>query len=348
MPHSFKLSRRIARFRAPLCIALGLALVGCDSNDSLNGDSSTDPGAVGPGGTIEEQTPLIENDDEPFIEEPTAADAASDAEAVNEAPLAAIAFAGGIPIGPSATPITDFGARYNGSLLVIWPGELMSKLSAIKARGGKIVLSMVGSDIYYKDGSGHFSFDKWKARVDRYKGTDFSSYVNDGTILGHFLLDEPQDPTNWNGRPLSQSQVEAMAQYSKQRWPNMPTIIRAEPGWLDNYSGSYRYLDAGWAQYTARRGDPSNFLNQEVARAKSKGLALIVGLNLIHGGEGGRAMTASQVKSWGSEMLSNTYSCAFISWKYQSTYLSSASMKDAMNALRNKAENRSFRSCRGS
>ena len=36
MSHSFKLSRRIARFRAPLRAAMVLTLLGCDSTDSLN------------------------------------------------------------------------------------------------------------------------------------------------------------------------------------------------------------------------------------------------------------------------------------------------------------------------
>jgi hypothetical protein len=57
-------------------------------------------------------------------------------------------------------------------------------------------------------------------------------------------------------------------------------------------------------------------------------------------------MSASQVRDWGSALLSNSYPCAFISWKYDSRYLTS-SVKDAMNDLRNKAESRSSKSCRG-
>jgi hypothetical protein len=348
MPYSFKLSRRIARFRALLCVALGLALVGCDHTDSLNGESSSDPTGIGPGTTIDEETPGVEEtpvveSDDPFSEEQSPEDAAT----LSQPPTAALAFQGGIPFGLFAQPLSWFGDRYNGALLIIMPYELRSELAYIKSRGGKVIISLTGSNVFFKDGSGHFSFTKWKARMDRYKGVDFNSYINDGTIIGHFLLDEPQDPTNWNGRPLTQSQVEAMAQYSKARWPNMRTIIRAEPGWLDNWSGNYRYLDAAWAQYAARRGDASAYLNQNVSAAKAKGLALIVGLNVIHGGVGGRTMTASQVRSFGSEMLSSTYPCAFISWEYRSI-LGTSAMRDAFSVLRNKAENRSLKSCRGS
>jgi hypothetical protein len=318
MTYTFKLARRIARFRAPLIAAAALTLSGCNASDTLNPDNSSPPEAVAPGST---------ND------------------GTGSTPVAAATFAGGIPVGLFAQPLSLYGPRYNGALLIIMPYELRSELSYIKSQGGKVILSLTGSNVFFKDGSGHFSFTKWKARMDRYKDVDFSSYISDGTIVGHFLLDEPQDPTNWNGQPLTQAQVEAMAQYSKARWPNMATIIRAEPGWLDNWTGSYRYLDVAWAQYAARRGDPSAYLNQNVSAAKAKGLALIVGLNLIHGGVGAEAMTASQVKSWGTAMLSSTYPCAFISWEYRSSYLSRSGMSDAMDALRRLAQNRSTRSC---
>ena len=40
-------------------------------------------------------------------------------------------------------------------------------------------------------------------------------------------------------------------------------------------------------------------------------------------------MTASQVKAWGSALLSNSYPCAFISWKYNTDYLSGTGIKSA-------------------
>ena len=66
---------------------------------------------------------------------------------------------------------------------------------------------------------------------------------------------------------------------------------------------------------------------------------------MLRGGPNKSKMSPSQVKSWGSALLSSTYPCAFINWKYES-YLTTSSMKDAMNVLRNKAESRSSRTCR--
>jgi hypothetical protein len=259
-------------------------------------------------------------------------------------PEFATAFAGGIPFGTSALPTSWFGSRYNGALRNIWPGSLVSELAAIKARGGKVVLMFAGNEKYYKDGNGHFSLTKWKDRIDRFRSVNFNSYVNDGTVIGHYLIDEPNDPSNWNGQPVSASTVDEMGRYSKQLWPNMPTIVRTEPAF---FNFSPRYIDAAWAQYLSRRGNVSNYIRDQVSDAQHRGLQLVVGMNVIKGGTpNGTQMSASEVKEWGATLLSSSYPCAFISWQYSSSYLNNSSIEDAMSYLRNKAENRSSRSCR--
>ncbi len=264
-----------------------------------------------------------------------------------EASLASSGWSGGIPFGTFRQPTSEFGARFNGAMRNIYPQFLRSELAQIKARGGKVALMMVGPERYYKDASGRFSLSKWKDRMDRFKGVDIDSYINDGTVIGHYLIDEPQDPANWNGQPVPPAVLEDMAQYSKQRWPNMPTIVRTWPDYLSKYSGNYRYLDAAWAQYAAKRfPDTREFIQTNVAKAKAKGLALIVGLNLIDGSPTKGQMSASQVKQYGETLMSDSYPCAFISWQYRESYMTS-SVKDAMSTLRNRAESRPSKNCRG-
>jgi hypothetical protein len=311
MTYTFKLSRRIARLRAPLFTALLIALTGCDNARSF------DPDVAGPGSPIDNSIPSS-------------------------------SFAGGIPFGTFALPSTALGDRFSGAQRNIYPQYLLGELADIKARGGKVALKLSYGDRYVKDDDGNFSLSKWKNRVDQFKGVNFSSYIEDGTIIGHYLIDEPQDKANWNGRPIPQSTLEEMARYSKDRWPKMVTIVRTWPDYLDDWSGSYRYLDAAWAQYAANRWPNADaFLRENVSKAKNRGLALIVGLNVLDGSPTKGKMSASQVKSYGSALLGDSYPCAFISWKYRDEYLSS-SVKDAMRYLRGKAENRSFKSCRGS
>jgi hypothetical protein len=261
-------------------------------------------------------------------------------------PVEAVGFAGGIPIGTFNLPNTSFGDRYNGAHRNIAPADLLSSLAAIQARGGKVVLVLSGGQSNYKDAEGHFSLSLWQGRVDRYKGVNFSAYIDDGTVIGHYMVDEPNDPANWNGQPISGATLEAMAQYSKQLWPDLPTVVRVEPSYLARFGIAYRYLDAAWAQYVHRKGAVGDFIGRNVSDAQSLGLGLVVGLNILDGGSNGAQMTAAEVRDWGAALLDTSYPCAFISWKYDAAYLSADEMATAMDGLRSQAQNRSSRSCR--
>jgi hypothetical protein len=305
----------MARLRAPVLAALILGFIGCDSTESFDPSSTLTPDA----GDVMVMP-------------------------VGEPAVASASFAGGIPIGMAGQPATAFGSRFNGGKLTIGPKQLLDQLSSIRSRGGRAVVMFAGNPRNYVDGNGHFSLTKWKARVDLFKGINFSSYISDGTIVGHYLLDEPNDARNWGGQPVSASTVEQLAQYSKQLWSGLPTIVRVEPAYL---SSSHRYLDAAWAQYLFRRGNVNEYIKRNVADAQKRGLGLIVGLNVLKGGNpNGSKMSASEVESWGSALLSSSYPCAFIMWQQNSDYLSSAGIGSAMDALRRTAENRSTKSCR--
>jgi len=322
MTHSFKLSRRMARLRLPMVTALVVAFTACDNMNSP--DASIPPGSQGL----------------------SIADSTADTLAVADGLSLSSSFTGGIPMGLFAMPTTWFGTRYNGALRTIGPYDLKRELAAIKSRGGRIVLMMAGSESNYKDGSGHFSLTKWKQRIDRFRGINFSSYISDGTIIAHYLIDEPQDPSNWHGQPIAPSTVDEMGRYSKQLWPGLATVVRTAPKY---FPSNPHYVDAAWAQYLARFGDVNSYIRQSVADAQRRGLALIVGLNIRHGGmPNGTPMSSSEVVKYGSALLGNSYPCAFISWQYMSAYLSTSAMKDAMDQLRRKAQSRGARACRGS
>lgn len=307
-----------------MLLAALLSAVACNSTDSLDPESSTLP------------TPL----------DGDALDDGQDLAAVDDPSLASVSFAGGIPIGLFHLPNGEYGSRYNGALRTISPYYLLRDLAAIKARGGKVVLNLSGSQKYFKDADGHFSFTKWKGRIDRYRSVNFTSYINDGTIVGHYMIDEPYDKANFAGRAVGGSTLEAMAKYSKSIWPGMATIVRAEP-YLIKWTGTYRYLDAAWAQYLYRKGNVSDYLAKNLTHAKNMGLGLVVGLNIRDGGVGNNTMTASQVQSWGSTLLGSSYVCAFLSWRYGDSYITTSSMRSAMDVLRRKAQSRSTKTCKG-
>lgn len=313
MTYTLKFAPWTARLRAPFFAALFLLLASCNGTDAFTPGDNADPETDGLG---------------------------SEPETILDEPSFTTSFAGGIPMGLFALPTTLIGSRYNGALRNIYPRYLVSELRAIRDRGGKVIINLAGAPSRYKDRYGRFSLSMWKTSVDRFKGIDLSSFIRDGTIIAHFLLDEPYSAKRW-GYEIPYSTLEAMAKYSKARYPTLATTVRSRPDQL----GKHYYLDAAWSQYHSRFGDPYKYIAHDVAVAKNKGMALIVGMNVING-NGGRNMTASQLKSIGGALLSSSYTCAFVSWKYDSYYLSKSGIKEAMSYLRNKAQSRSSKSCR--
>ncbi len=233
------------------------------------------------------------------------------------------------------------GSKRGGGLT---PTNIIPLLNDARARGGRLILKLcLGRDSYVKNADGTFSLTKWKELVGRFRGVNLTPYINDGTIVGHFLIDEPHRTAKWGGKIIPQATVEAMAQYSKQLWPTMTTFVHTKTDWLANTPVTYRYLDAGWAQYAVGKGEINTWVASEIALAKRKGLGLVLGMNVIAGSNanggikgyypGYYAMSATQLKSWGTVLLKQSYGCAFFMWQYNSAYYGRSDIKAAMAAL---------------
>jgi hypothetical protein len=265
----------------------------------------------------------------------------------------------GIPFGVMNMRANAMTSLYKASQLGIEPPYLLDELRTAKGKGGRFVLKMAGkTDEAIQNADGTFSLTKWKALVDRYRQINFSSYITDGTLIGHFLIDEPENANKWGGKPLTQATVEAMAQYSKSIWRDLPTIARTPPSWLARSTMTYTYLDAGWTQYVVWRGDALSWIRAETAAAQTKGLGLIAGLNVLDGGNGSSkirgwlsyrwSMTATEIRTYGAAMLSSSLSCAFMSWTYLyqgATYFARSDINSAMVDLSNKARAHAPSSC---
>jgi hypothetical protein len=236
------------------------------------------------------------------------------------------------------------------------PTNVLPLLATAQAKGARVILKMsMGRDSYIKNPDGTFSLSKWKSLVDRFKNVNLTQYINDGTLLGHFLIDEPHRTVRWGGKIISQATIEEMAKYSKLLWPNMATFARVVPSWLATAPVTYTHLDAGWLQYAAGKGDAAKMVAAEVAAAKTKRLGLMVGLNVLAGGNGsskfkewssGWAMSAAELKSYGTTLLNQSYVCGFYNWMWDDSYYARADIKSAMAALSSQARVHARTSCR--
>jgi hypothetical protein len=117
----------------------------------------------------------------------------------------------------------------------------------------------------------------------------------------------------------------------------------------------WKYLNTAWSQYSARKGDVNAWIQTQVSYAKQEGLGLVVGLNWLDGGtsasgipgtrSGSYAMSASQLKTFGSALATNPYACAMYGWKYSSSYFGRSDIKAAVEAVAALARNRAWISC---
>ena len=237
------------------------------------------------------------------------------------------------------------------------PKSIISDLSGARSRGGRVVVKLSkGLDKYVKNADGTFSLAKWKSLVGRYRDVNLGPYISDGTIIGHYLIDEPHRAARWGGRAIPHKTLEEMARYSKQLWPQMTTIVRVAPSWLAKASFNWKYLDAGWTQYRATHGDAAKWVASEAAAAEKEGLGLIVGLNVIHGGDGSSGirgytkskwtMSPSEIRKYGYAMLGSKRACAFVQWTYDSDFYSRSTIRSAMADVSARAREHAKTSCR--
>ena len=103
------------------------------------------------------------------------------------------------------------------------------------------------------------------------------------------------------------------------------------------------------------KGDPLKFITTQIAAAKSKGLGVVAGLNLLNGGNGSSGlrgsgsqwqMSANEVRSYGTTLLNQSYLCGFVMWEYNATYYGRSDITSAMTDISAKARGHSKTSCR--
>lgn len=236
------------------------------------------------------------------------------------------------------------------------PNSIRRDLEIARKNGARVFLQLAGRKKNYQNGNGSFSLTKFKALLAKYKGLNLDSYIADGTLAGHMLIDEPSDKSNWNGKPMSYADVEAAAKASKALWPRMPTLVRAVPTWLQGAKFRWTHLDGAWGQYSARKGEVNRYVAAETRAAKAEGLKMVWGLNVLDGGNGSSRkrgtgagkynMSASELQKYGKALLGASNTCGFLMWMYSSSYVKNSSVMTAMKSLSKLAKSRPVQACK--
>jgi hypothetical protein len=261
----------------------------------------------------------------------------------------------GIPFGLFGMKGRNLVDPYTSAVQPAKPEAILGDLAAARARGARIVVNFAGGGARGGpvDPSGRFDYDSWKALVDRFRpiADQLNGYVADGTLFANLIIDEPSAKKRWGG-VVPSATLDQMAQYSKSLFPDLITTVREGPRELQNYS--WRYLDASWAQYTARRAPVGEYVSTEVAAARAKGLGLIVGLNISKGGDGtsglGKSnewsMTGKEILQYGHALLDTPDACAFLSWDSRPNVIDRPDVAAALQELAAAARGHPPTSCR--
>jgi hypothetical protein len=261
----------------------------------------------------------------------------------------------GIPFGFFRMEFTQLSSDWTSLKRVAIPETILQNLEIARSQGGRVFLQLARGHSHYQNRDRSFNLEKFKEMLDQIKGLDLDSYIADGTIAGHLMIDEPSDPSNWGGSPIPYETIEEAARYSKSLWPDLPTLVRSKPSWLANAPFRWKYLDAGWAQYAARFGDINGYRDVEIRGASDAGLQVVWGLNVTDGGDGrsrrpGRkrgkfSMSAEELLHYGTPLIEASSTCGFLAWMYEGEYLKDDDVLTALKTLSQAARNQPSRSC---
>ena len=261
----------------------------------------------------------------------------------------------GIPFGFFRMDFSQLSSDWTSLKRVAIPETILHNLEIARNQGGRVFLQLARGHRHYQDRDHSFNLEKFKQMLDQLKGLDLDSYIADGTIAGHLMIDEPSDPSNWGGSPIPYQAIEEAARYSKSLWPTLPTLVRSTPSWLAKAPFRWTYLDGGWAQYAARFGDVNRYRDSELRAASDAGLRVVWGLNVTDGGDGrskrpGRkrgkySMSAEELLRYGKPLIEASSTCGFLAWMYEKDYLEDNDVLTALKTLSQAAKNQPSRSC---
>jgi hypothetical protein len=242
-----------------------------------------------------------------------------------------------LSFGPKQLPSREFGRLpFDGAYVNAGSVQrLQADLPRARAEGMHLILKLVGSRERFQNADQSFSLAAWKREIDRLRGFDLSSYVEDRTVIGAELVNEPHDPNNWGGTIISKADLEAAAAYAKSIWPYLP--VGAGRSDYVAANAPWEHLDFGHSQYHMRKGDAGAWLQRTVAESRTAGVALLLSLDFYAGQVGDTPMSAEELRRFGTLFAGDTYACALTGYIYNEAYFAQPGILDAFRAIQDVA-----------
>jgi hypothetical protein len=260
----------------------------------------------------------------------------------------------GIPFGSFATwvgsSVKPNASAFNLSVDATNADHIISRISAARTQGVRLILAMTGGahDNYLTNGV--FDKTKWLAKMKTFDTPAIKAAVAagvaDGTILGNSVMDEPNHYTWGPTGTMTKAEVDEMAAYVKAMFPTLAQGVSQKHNSFEP-TKSYQVIDFINDQYELRQGDVVAFRDAGLALARRDGHAVIFSINLLDGGTivpgcpvpetGGTGtfsnrcrVTPAQLEAWAT--ILGPAGCAMTMWRYDDAFMSVA---DNQRAFRN-------------
>jgi hypothetical protein len=286
----------------------------------------------------------------------------------------------GIPFGAfdswDVTTLKPYTNAFTATVGPVNATMILDLIAAARTKHMKLILAMTGGshDKYMSIINGVYQFDmvKWQGTMQTYNTsaikTAVASAIADGTIIGNFVMDEPNvsgagDGNTWGpAGTMTKIRVDSMCGYVKTIFPALPVGVAHghntfEPG------NSYRVCEFLLDQYVWRKGDVTTYRDDGLALARRDGMSILFSVNLLNGGvpdrdgiwdcsgTGGMGtyapncrMTPQQVRDWG--ILLGSAGCALTMWRYDGAFVLNADNQQAFNDVRSRLATLPAKSCR--
>jgi hypothetical protein len=203
-------------------------------------------------------------------------------------------------------------------------GYDLAALEATRQHGLKAFIVLTGAHSNYTDAGGCFSLSMWKAALDRRDAASILPYVQDGTIIGLYAVDEPYDWGNSCGPSFVE--LDAACEYAHQQLPGIACGYNAPPAWMAQ-GAPYQHIDYLFTQSNFQRTqDWQTWANNQLADAAWFVGPLYLSINVSE-----YNASTSQIQAAGVA-LCRSQATGVMMWKWPDRF-SEAGMREAMAAI---------------
>lgn len=145
----------------------------------------------------------------------------------------------------------------NGREDLIENGDIEA-LEIARSCGTKVYVKLEETpDILNKNGVG-INIKIIKQKWDDFAGI-IDPYVEDGTIIGHLIADDPHLCDEWGGTCPTRQNMDELGRISKSHWPALSTILSTIPPYAENYT--WQFVDKINFPYGFHKGNIDDFID---------------------------------------------------------------------------------------